>query len=454
MRLYNMRSIRRTPLAFLALALLASAVTVAQNPTPTPAPAAEGPAANSANSAKSANSAQPPVTATAVVADKRGPVKGLAANSFTLTIDGKSQAIRSVTPAQDVPLSLGLLIDVSPTRNDARNDAHDDALEAESKSSEAFLNTVLSRNDKAFIMQFGRTAELLQDLTALHALLEAGLKQVGTVAPQTDEEAKADAGDRAQKDSGNSGDPNTNGNGGTTPGRSSGSNGQYGRNPNGRNGNNPNGNGTGNGNANRARRGTVLYDALFLASNDVLARQKGRHVLVVVTDGIDRHSKESLREALEAMQRADTVVYAIYRKGDARNSGFSNNAGGNDPYDPNNSYDPYDPYGRGGYGRGGYPGGGGSDGTYADPDGRKILTRLCGETGGRMFELKGKGSLDTLYGEIADEIRGGYQLTFTPGDDAIKPGYHKLQLTVGSPGVKKDGVQIRDGYFAGPPPSK
>ncbi len=106
----------------------------------------------------------------------------------------------------------------------------------------------------------------------------------------------------------------------------------------------------------------MLYDALFLSADDVLAKQTGRRALIVLTDGVDRHSKESLTEAIEAAQRANVVVYAIYLKGETHRE-----------FNPGAR--------RGGYGGyGGYPGGGnypgsggrpGSDGTYAEPDGKK-----------------------------------------------------------------------------------
>ena len=192
----------------------------------------------------------------------------------------------------------------------------------------------------------------------------------------------------------------------------------------------------------------MLYDAIFLASDDVLRRQKGRHVLILVTDGHDRHSKGSLKDAIEAAQRADTVVYAIYYKDTERNRGFSNG------YPGGGGYDPYDPYGGGygGYGRPGYPGGGsrpGGDGTYADPDGRKILTRICAETGGREFEVKGKGAIEKIYAQIGDELRAGYVLEFQPAEGAAATGYHNLQLSLTSPDAKKDDVQARQGYYVG-----
>ena len=150
----------------------------------------------------------------------------------------------------------------------------------------------------------------------------------------------------------------------------------------------------------RARRGggTTLYDALFLSSDEVISKQKGRKALIILSDGVDSGSKESLASALEAAQRADTMVYAIYYKGEQQNQnhGFQRDHGGGGGR--GGGY----PGGGGGYpgGGGGYPGGGGGRGgggqrpqQTSSIDGRKILQRMADETGGRLFEVTRKQKL-------------------------------------------------------------
>ena len=58
--------------------------------------------------------------------------------------------------------------------------------------------------------------------------------------------------------------------------------------------------------------GTQLYDAVYLASNELMKKQQGRKAIIVLTDGVDRGSKTYLEGAIEAAQRADTVIYAVY----------------------------------------------------------------------------------------------------------------------------------------------
>ena len=378
------------------------------------------------------------VVVPAVVYDKHALVKNLAKESFAVNADGKPQVIRYFDRDTDVPLTVGLLVDVSRSQ--------EGVLDEEQRASQSFLESLLAPAsgsrpaDKAFVMQFGRTAELLQDVTDSRPLLQAGLKQIGTQAPGANDDEQTEANGNGTGGAGGNPTGNSSGN--------SGGSGGYGRGPYGRNGgggNNGNG-GTGNGDITHRRGGTVLYDSLYLASGDVLEKQNGRRALIVLTNGVDRHSRESLTEAIEAAQRANTVVYAIYYKGERHTPGFAGGSPHGGGYDP---YDPYDPYGR--YPHSNYPGGGG-DGTYADPDGRKILQRICGETGGAVFEVKGKNSgesLTKLYGQIGDELRAQYRLGFTPTEQAATPGYHKLQINLTSPDAKKDDLQTRDGYYVG-----
>lgn len=202
------------------------------------------------------------------------------------------------------------------------------------------------------------------------------------------------------------------------------------------------GQGQGQGRQRMHRGGTELYDAIYLASNELMSKQQGRKALIVLTDGEDRGSKETLLSAIEAAQRADTVVYSVYFK----NKDEDLNPGGGG-------------YGHrhigmgGGYPGGGYPGGGGrypggGNGPRqreARVDGKKILEQISKETGGRLFEVSKKDTVEQIYSQIQDELRNQYDLGFTPSEAAGAAGYHKIQLTT----KKKDlTVQTRDGYYS------
>jgi hypothetical protein len=228
---------------------------------------------------------------------------------------------------------------------------------------------------------------------------------------------------------------------------------------------------TGNGTDSEGRRirtgGTALYDAIYLSANEVEAKQTGRKALVVLTDGVDVGSKESLSDAIEAAQRADTIVYAVYYKGNEGhdNGGFpgGNRRGGGFP-GGGGGY----PGGGGGYPGGGYPGGGGGGypgggggggnrgpngggggGRKPSVDGKQVLERLCGETGGAVFEVTKKETVDDIFTKIGEELRSEYRIGFTPDAAAAKYGYHQIDLSLSKPDDnKKLRVQTRDGYYA------
>jgi VWFA-related protein len=188
---------------------------------------------------------------------------------------------------------------------------------------------------------------------------------------------------------------------------------------------------------------------VFLAADELMSKQKGRKALVVLTDGEDRGSKERLTDAIEKAQRADTIVYAIYFKGEQprQESGGDRGGGGR----------------RGGIGfpggGGGYPGGGGGGGgrrgggpggqPQAQVDGKKVLERITQETGGRMFEMTKKQTFAQIFGEIGQELRSQYRLGYTPDADAAADGYHKIDLAFTSKDKNKFTIQTRDGYYTG-----
>lgn len=324
------------------------------------------------------------------VRDKHGKlIENLTKTDFALTQDSKAEAINYFATNANLPLTLGLLVDTSMSVRSV--------LPEEKTASQHFLEQMMSNEkDRAFVIQFDRQVELLQDLTSSKDKLRKALDEVGTAPP-------------APQDTG-SGDADDTSNGGGQP---------------------------------RARRGggTQLYDAIYLAANELMSKQQGRKALIVLTDGEDRGSKESLNMAIEAAQRANTTIYAIYFKGEGHGGGGGQNGG----HHGGGGY----PGGGGGYPRGGgYPGGGGGyprgGGGETRVDGKKILQQMCGETGGAMFEAK-KQKFDEVYTTIAEELRNQYVLGYTPEKDQ-ETGYHKLVVTVD----KKDlVVQTRAGYYAG-----
>jgi VWFA-related protein len=339
-----------------------------------------------------------------VVRDKKGAlIQNLTKDDFILQVDGKPQTIRYFDKDTNLPLTLGLLVDTSLSQSDV--------IDEERTASSTFLDQMLTTpKDRAFIMQFAAETELLQDLTSSRPLLQAALKEIDT----------------PSKSSGSSDDD--------TPSRR------------------PRGGG-----------GTVLYDALFLASDEIMSKQTGRKAVIILSDGGDRGSRETLVKAIEAAQRADTIIYAIYFKGEAPHQNYpqrgGNPGGGGYPGGgyPGGGYPggryPGGGYPGGGYPGGGYPGGGNGGGnnggnypTQGHIDGKKNLERMAQETGGRYFEVKKNQDVAQIYTQIAEELRAQYRLGYTPTQEAAASGYHKIDLTLHQKGLL---IQTRDGYYTG-----
>ena len=341
------------------------------------------------------------VNVLATVRDKKGQiVTSLKKEDFKLEVDGHPQSIRYFSRVTDAPLTLGLLVDTSLSQRRL--------LDKERTASYTFLADLLDESrDKAFVVHFDFDIELLQDLTSSRPKLEAALQKLQVAQPRQMQTGGSDPGQ---------GQPHYGGG------------------------------------------GTKLYDAVFLASDEITSKVQGRKALIILSDGVDQGSKVSLSRAIEAAQRADTLVYTIlFADPEAYNNMAGNPGGRHGGGFPGGGYPgrypgggyPGGGYPGGGYpgGRGGgYPGGGGGRGSRGHADGKQIMQELAQQTGGRFFEVSKKDSIDDIYKTIGQELRNQYNLGFTPEQANAEAGYHKL--TVNTTG-KDMTVQARDGYYSG-----
>jgi VWFA-related protein len=347
------------------------------------------------------------------VRDKKGDlIKGLTKDDFSLQTGGKDLLIRYFDNDGNQPLTLGLLVDVGQNMQSA--------LDEEKKASQAFLAAMLTqKGDRAFVLHFAHDIELLQDVTDDHARLDKAVRELGTQSgtfkTSTDEGTK-DTEERVIHG-----------------------------------------------------HGTSLYDSVYLASDEILQAQKGRKALVLITDGVDGGSKEVLTDAIEEAQRANIALYAIYIRAALPQQKWQNgqNMPTHSPYpsqypgtnptnrvpntnpnDPTNDYcrnDPNDTRCPSSPTHGQQP-------RKSNVDGKQVLARMCGETGGHVFEVSKKLSVEQIYAQIADELRTQYLIGFTPDGVATKSGYHQLDLRMtgnykDQQKERKIEVQARDGYY-------
>jgi VWFA-related protein len=284
------------------------------------------------------------------VKDKRGAlIPSLTKNDFQVLEDGKPQTIKYFAAESNLPLTLGILIDSSGSQ--AR------VLDMEKQVGGEFLSQILRDKDLAFVIDFDVNVELLQDFTSsVHAL----------------------------KNALNSARINTAGGSGTgIPGLGGGTVPTQG-----------------------APRGTLLYDAVYLASHDELAQQVGRKAMILLTDGQDEGSQLKIKDAIEAAQKSDSIVYVLL----CADRGF---------------------YG----GFGGYSGEG-------------DMKKLTQETGGRVIEVGNKyEKLKEGFDQIANELRSQYNIGYTPTNPALDGTFRKVEIHATDKDYK---IQSRAGYYAVP----
>ena len=211
-------------------------------------------------------------------------------------------------------------------------------LESERTASFRFLDQVLRESkDKLFVMQFDMAVQLRQPLTSLRRDLEEVLPYVDT--PTRRELSLQNGG------------------------------------------------------------GTLLYDAIVKASNDVLKNQKNRKAMIVLSDGGENGSTATLLDAIEAAQRADTLIYSILF----------------------------------------------SDSYFGGGDGRGILQRLSKETGASYWEVSKKHGIEEIYQSIEEELRSQYSMGFISDRQPEISEFRTLKLATKQKGLV---VQTRERYWA------
>jgi VWFA-related protein len=277
------------------------------------------------------------------VKDKRGAlIPNLKKEDFEIAEDGKPQTIKYFAAESNQPLTLGLLIDTSGSQTRV--------LPMEKEVGASFLRDVLTPKDLAFLLNFDIQVDLIQDYTNDAAQLRRALDKTRI------------------NDGGGSGSGGIAGAGqGTIPVL--------------------------------RPKGTVLYDAVYLASTEKLQKETGRKALVLLTDGGDQGSDVTLASAIAAAQQSEVIVYVImiadrmyYRSGDSE------------------------------------------------------MRKLADQTGGRVIDVgNNPNKLRQAFDEIQAELRSQYMVGYIPTNTVANGKYRKLELKTVNPEYK---VQARKGYFA------
>ena len=269
-----------------------------------------------------------------------GLVASLDKSDFDIREDGKRQEILYFSRETKLPLTLGLLVDSSISQQRLIPD--------EQRAAAAFFEQVLTPQDAAFLVSFDVNVDLLQDITGSVDFLRQAL-------------------DRIRVNGGGAGAGR-----GPFPQVQSG--------------------------------GTHLFDAVYLAADEVLLTETGRKALILISDGQDHGSMVSRKLAIETAQRANVILYAILF------------------------------YDRQFYGWGGS--------AYR---GDRVLKDMAEETGGRIFEARNDRELHSAFEQISNELRNQYSLGYSPTNDARDGSYRRVRVRANGRGYK---VQARKGYYA------
>ena len=273
------------------------------------------------------------------VKDKKGGlIPNLTKDDFEIFEDGKPQTVKYFKAESDLPLTLGILIDASGSQQRV--------LEMEKEVGGQFLQEILRTKDEAFVLSFDVNVDLLQDFTNSVSRLKEALNS-----------AKINMGV-----------------GGSImmPGPI------------------PQGN----------PRGTLLYDAIYLASHDQLAHEVGRKAMIILTDGEDQGSQLKIKEAIEASHKADAIVYVLLIADR------------------------------------------GSWGGYGEGEMKKLST----ETGGRVIDVGNKyDKLKAAFEQIALELRSQYNIGYTPTNKERNGTFRKVEIKTKDKDYK---IQSRSGYYA------
>jgi VWFA-related protein len=278
-------------------------------------------------------------------------VPHLTKNDCSVLEDKTPQTLKNFVAETNLPLTLGILLDTSGSQQRV--------LPLEQDAGSQFLERVLRPKDEAFLLSFDVNVDLLQDFTNSPRMLTHAL---GTAEINT-----------------------AGGNGaGGIPGAGGGTVPTIGD-----------------------PKGTLLYDAIYLASNEKLNQESGRKAMIILTDGEDQGSRTKIADAIGAAQRSNVMVYVILIA------------------DRELYWDQ-------GMGYGGY----------------SAAKRISDETGGRLINVGNNGpKLRAAFEQIEDELRTQYVASYVPSNDKLDGTFRHIAVQCGD-GMK---VQVRKGYYAAAP---
>jgi VWFA-related protein len=153
-----------------------------------------------------------------------------------------------------------------------------------------------------------------------------------------------------------------------------------------------------------SRGGTAMYDAVVASASHLKQAAKlQKKVLLVVTDGEDNASRESLEAAVRRLQEeGGPTVYTIGILGGER-----------------------------------------------EKRARRALREMAEETGGVAFFPKDLSEVDSISQQVARDVRNQYTIGYRPTNPQSRGGYRTVKVEAKAPGYKRLQVRTRSGYYPG-----
>ena len=286
------------------------------------------------------------------VHDKRGAlIPNLSKDDCQVLEDKKLQKVKTFEARADQPLTLGILLDTSGSQQNV--------LPLEQQAGSAFLHRVLRQKDEAFLITFDVDVNLLEDYT----------NDAGRLSRAMNKAEINTAGGNGSAGGGGVGQ-------GTVPTQG-------------------------------APKGTLLFDAVYLASGDKLRQETGRKAMILLTDGGDQGSKYRVQDAIEAAQKANAILYVIL----IADRGFYN-------------------------------------GFQFGYNGDQQMRKMTDATGGRVIDVGNNGKkLEAAFQQIEDELRTQYVASYVPLNTEFDGKFRSVEIQCKGDGLK---VQARKGYYALP----
>jgi VWFA-related protein len=305
--------------------LLAMPAAYAQIPTPPPPPPDQPSTTGTGQGSKIQVDVNLVVLHTTVIDDRGRFADGLKEENFRVYEDKVEQKL-SVFKREDIPVSMGLVIDNSGSMRDKRP-----------RVNEAALTLVQNSNpsDEAFVVNFNDDfyLDLDKDFTSSIPELKEALERIDS------------------------------------------------------------------------RGSTALYDALIGSMDHLKKASKDKHVLLVVTDGEDNTSRNSLEKTIREIQKTDTVIYTIGLLSE--------------------------------------------ENKKAKTKARKALREIAEASGGLAFFPENVDDVHNICEQVAHDIRNQYTLAYYPTNTRRDGTFRAVSVTVIPPhGRGKLVARTRNGYYA------